>query len=97
MITEFDENENGTIEFSEFIGIIDKQKQKNKDDLDEYLPVFKICDTDGNGSISAEELYQVMRSLGENFTFEEIDDLVKSADVDGNREISYEEFVMIMR
>ena len=35
--------------------------------------------------------------LGENFTLEELQEVIKDADIDGNEEISYEEFVKIMK
>ena len=35
--------------------------------------------------------------LGENFTLEELQEVIKDADLDGNEEISYDEFVKIMK
>ena len=61
------------------------------------MAVFKICDYDGSGHISPKELYDVLQMLGENFTLEELQDVIKDADLDGNEEISYDEFVKIMK
>ena len=45
---------------------------------------------DGNGLISKYELRQVMKSLGQKLSDEEVDDMITEADVDGDEQISYE-------
>jgi calmodulin len=44
-----------------------------------------VFDTDGNGSISREELRNVMNQLNENLTEAEIDAMIKEADKDGGK------------
>ena len=48
-----------------------------------YLP------QDGNGFISAEELSEVMKMLGENLSEEEVWEMIVEADIDGDRQINY--------
>ena len=69
----------------------------NQEDKEEFLAVFKICDYDGSGLISPKELHEVLMLLGEQFTLEELQDVIRDADLDGNEEISYDEFVKIMK
>lgn len=64
---------------------------------------FSHFDKDGDGTISAQELGVVMRSLehvmvnlGEKFTEERIAHMIKGADEDGDRKLSYEEFLKLM-
>ena len=98
MIEGVDKNEDGLISFPEFVMMLNNWFASQSQDQDEFMPVFKICDKDGNGEISPEELYDVIvKQLGENFTLEEIEDMIKDADTDGNKFINYLEFVSIMR
>ena len=53
---------------------------------------FKVFDADGSSSISAEELGQVMRSLGQSPSEIELRDMIKEVDVDLSGSIDFEEF-----
>eukprot|EP00662_Eupelagonemidae_sp_cell21_P053784 gene53784-41631_t len=72
----------------------------------EQIAEFK---EDGDGTITTKELGTVMRSLGQNpteaelqdminekLTDEEVDEMIREADVDGDGQINYEEFVKMM-
>nr|XP_056701877.1 calmodulin-like [Euleptes europaea] len=74
---------------------------------EEQLAVFKETfshlDKDGDGSVTPDELGTVMRSLehvlihlGEKFTDEKMEIMVKEADVDGNGKVNYHEFLKMM-
>lgn len=63
---------------------------------EEMLEAFRVFDTDGNGSITADELRQIFNNLGEKLTDEEISDMIEEADTDGDGEINYQEFVTMM-
>lgn len=58
---------------------------------------FKLFDRDGSGGVDAEEFRHVLRMLGDQFTDEEIDEMIRAADEDGNGTIEEEEFVSVMR
>jgi calmodulin len=72
------------------------RQEKDDDAEEEMLEAFKVFDTDGNGSITADELRQIFHNLGEKLTDEEIEDMIKEADTDGDGEINYHEFVRMM-
>jgi Ca2+-binding EF-hand superfamily protein len=57
---------------------------------------FKVFDTDGSSSISAEELGQVMRSLGQSPREIELRDMIKEVDVDLSGSIDFAEFKALM-
>lgn len=57
---------------------------KATDFAHETRAAFNVFDQDGSGTISADELRQVMKSLGENLTDEEIDEMIREADKDRN-------------
>lgn len=47
-----------------------------------------MFDKDGDGTVSTEELGEVMRSMGQNPTEKELMDMIAEVDVDGTRRIS---------
>jgi Ca2+-binding EF-hand superfamily protein len=57
---------------------------KTGDFEEEMRAAFQVFDRDGSGTISAEELRNVMKSLGEALSDDEIDEMLKEADADGN-------------
>lgn len=50
----------------------------------EFKEAFKLFDKDGDGTITTKELGTVMRSLGQNPTEAELQDMVNEVDEDGN-------------
>jgi Ca2+-binding EF-hand superfamily protein len=69
--------------FSEFLKMM-STSVKSADIEHETRAAFAVFDKDGSGSISADELRQVMKSLGENLTDREIDEMIAEADKDRN-------------
>lgn len=57
---------------------------KEGDTEQELRNAFGVFDKDNSGTISASELRQVLASLGENLTDEELDDMLKMADKNGD-------------
>ena len=53
MLKDLDEDGDNMLSFSEFVKIIETQNQQNLEEKEEYMAVFKICDYDGSGFISA--------------------------------------------
>ena len=84
---------NGTIEFPEFVAMMAKKQQDGGDQEEDLREAFKVFDKDGNGQISQSELKQVMLSLGENLTEDEIEEMVLEADIDGDGQVNYEGMV----
>ncbi|MCJ1321932.1 hypothetical protein MMC15_007277 [Xylographa vitiligo] len=101
MINEVDADNNGTIDFPEFLTMM-ARKMKDTDSEDEIRvdqnikEAFKVFDRDNNGFISAAELRHVMTSIGEKLTDDEVDEMIREADQDGDGRIDYNEFVQLM-
>lgn len=70
-----------------------KKQQDGGDQEEDLREAFKVFDKDGNGQISQSELKQVMLSLGENLTEDEIEEMVLEADIDGDGQVNYEGMV----
>merc|ERR1711953_1289604 len=95
MINEVDCETNGSIDFHEFLSVMDR-KMKDSETEEEIREAFSVFDKDGNGFISAAELRHVMTNLGEKLTDEEVDEMIREADIDGDGQVNYEEFVTMM-
>jgi len=95
MINEVDVDHSGSIDFDEFLKMM-STTVKAQDFAHETRAAFDVFDKDGSGTISADELRQVMKSLGENLTDDEIDEMIREADKDRNGTIDYEEFVQLL-
>ena len=70
---------------------------------EEYLQAFRIFDRDGDGTITCkvfacfiQELGTVFKSLGQNLSEAELQDLVNDVDADGNGSIDFPEFRSLM-
>merc|ERR1719191_1503292 len=96
MINEADAEGNGTIDYPEFLSLMERRIKNAVDTEEELIDAFRDFDRDGNGFISVAELRHVMTNLGEKLTDEEIDEMTHEADVDGDGHINYEEFVKMM-
>ncbi|KIW12862.1 hypothetical protein PV08_08049 [Exophiala spinifera] len=86
MINEVDIDNSGAIDFDEFLKMM-STTVKATHFADETRAAFNVFDKDGSGTISADELRQVMKSIGENLTDAEIDEMIREADKDHNGSI----------
>ncbi|GAB4834775.1 Probable calcium-binding protein cml18 [Ancistrocladus abbreviatus] len=94
LIQKADINNNGLIEFSEFVALVAPELLPAKSPYTEeqLRQLFKIFDRDGNGYITAAELAHSMARLGHALTAEELTGMIKEADTDGDGRISFQEF-----
>jgi len=63
IIDEVDKDKNGTIDFQEFVTLMQSAGALPNPD-DELRAVFRVFDKDGDGTISFNELSTVMKNLG---------------------------------
>jgi len=77
--------------------------QLTEEQIAEFKEAFSLFDKDGDGTITTKELGTVMRSLGQNPTeaelqdmINEVDEMIREADIDGDGQVNYEEFVTMM-
>lgn len=62
----------------------------SKEELAEFREIFNLVDRDGGGTITKEELGELMDTLGIDATPEEIDLMINEIDQDSNGEIDFE-------
>ncbi|CAF0964182.1 unnamed protein product [Rotaria sordida] len=96
MIREVDEDQSGTISFAEFVDMVKKAVDTNKNSREELFRAFQVFDLDQNGFITMEELRTVLQATGDRPTDEDALEMIAEADIDGDGRINYDEFVLIM-
>ena len=70
--------------------------QLSNEQIAEFKEAFSLFDKDGDGSITTKELGTVMRSLGQNPTEAELQDMINEVDQDGSGTIDFPEFLTLM-
>jgi len=62
----------------------------------EFKEAFSLFDKDGSGAIDIDELTEVMKSLGQNPSRKELEEMIAEVDEDGGGEIDFDEFLEMM-
>ena len=70
--------------------------QLTEEQIAEFKEAFSLFDKDGDGTITTKELGTVMRSLCQNPTEAELQDMINEVDADGNGTIDFPEFLTMM-
>lgn len=96
MISDADKDGSGTINFDEFITIM-QSKMGERDSREEMIKAFRLFDDDETGKITFKNLKRVATELGENISDEELQEMIDEADRDGDGEVSLDDFLRIMK
>ncbi|PHJ19009.1 calmodulin [Cystoisospora suis] len=82
--------------FSTSFFVFTMADQLTEEQIAEFKEAFSLFDKDGDGTITTKELGTVMRSLGQNPTEAELQDMINEVDADGNGTIDFPEFLTLM-
>lgn len=94
MMQDLDKNNDGAIDLEEFISAM-RSKYKDLDLEENVKTAFDVFDTDDSGSLSFEEMSDVLMNLGQDMTHQKIRNIMELADVDGDGEIDIDEFMAV--
>ena len=107
VVNELDVNQDGCIQFEEFIASMvrrnslpnnsNSSESKSKEENDNLRAAFDVFDTDKNGRIDLKELRNLLKTLGEDVTDEQVHEMMTVADLDNNGTIDFEEFKIFMQ
>ncbi|CAG8058633.1 unnamed protein product [Penicillium salamii] len=67
IVDELDADRSGSIDFNEFLSMMVRKETETDADA-EVRQAFNVFDQDGSGTINADELRPVMKSIGEDLT-----------------------------
>lgn len=67
-----------------------------EEQIEEFKEAFSLFDKDGDGTITTKELGTVLRSLGQNPTQAELQDMINEVDADGNGTVDFPEFLTLV-
>ena len=70
--------------------------KKDTETDEELIEAFKVFDRDGNGSISADELRNVIQILKLKIEEYDVNSMIKEADLDHDGHINFEDFLAYM-
>ena len=98
----FDRNNNGKVDFREFLTGLSKSSQGSFEDKMKW--VFQLYDTDHNGLISKNEMFTILKSIhqiyrekdSEVIAHQHVERLYNSWDRNADGELSFNEFVAII-
>ena len=93
MFAKVDIDNSGSIDYSEFI--VATMNEKNLLSNNKLQTAFKMFDKDGGGSISIDEIKQVL-SFGKSLDEKVVEEIIKQVDDNGDGEISFDEFAQMM-
>jgi len=68
-----------------------------EDQIADLQASFDLFDIDGSGSISGQELKQVMRRFGQAPSDKDVQEMIDRVDKNGDNEIDFNEFIELMR
>lgn len=94
LMKEIDTDGSGVIDYTEFIAsMLNEEYYTSEERLRE---VFNTFDIDRSGSISKDEIYEILGKEG-NIDMDQIQELIDEVDINGDGEIDFEEFCGMMK
>ena len=92
-----DTDQNGAINYNEFIAAtMDTEKMLNTDQ-DKFQDAFSVFDKNGDGKITVEELKEALASETADLMDQKVwEDIIKEADINNDGVIDYEEFMKVI-
>ena len=73
------------------------EKMSGTDPENEILEAFACFDEKSDGLINADELREYLTTMGDRFTDEEVDTVLKAVPVDARNNFRYRDFVRILK
>ncbi|CAL8077351.1 unnamed protein product [Calicophoron daubneyi] len=96
MIKKVDLDHSGTLNFSEFILLVEQKKKFASSD-ENLLQSFKFYDKNGDGYITAEELKAVVSKTNPHVTMKEVMETINKVDKNHDGKLDFNEFIVLMR
>uniref|UniRef100_A0A7S3GDT4 EF-hand domain-containing protein n=1 Tax=Palpitomonas bilix TaxID=652834 RepID=A0A7S3GDT4_9EUKA len=69
----------------------------SKEELDGFRKLFEAADANGDMTIDAQELVDILKKNGEDITMDKAKSMIEEVDLDKNGSIDYDEFLQVMK
>jgi len=92
---EADEEATGALKWEQFKFIFESKLREDEDER-ELKEAFRVLDKNNKGVIDVKDLKWILKSLGDDLTDDEIDDMIAETDTDGSGTVDYDEFHQLM-
>lgn len=69
---------------------------ESQNNIAEFRQAFDIIDKNKDGVITVDDLYELMKSFGQELSHNELKDMIRHADADGNDEVDFTEFMALL-
>ncbi|KAJ3347343.1 Myosin regulatory light polypeptide 9 [Entophlyctis luteolus] len=86
----------GSINFTMFLTLMG-EKMSGTDPESEILQAFECFDEAKTGLVNADVLREYMTTMGDRFTDEEVDIMLKGSPIDENNDFNYRNFVRVLK
>ncbi|KAI9320302.1 hypothetical protein DFJ73DRAFT_803366 [Zopfochytrium polystomum] len=86
----------GSINFTMFLTLMG-EKMSGTDPEHEIVAAFECFDENRTGMINADALREFMTTMGDRFTHEEVDIMLKGAPVDAHNNFNYRDFARVLK
>ena len=93
LIREEDVDENGTLEYKEFLNWVQREALNDIEAINvekEVREVFELLDSNGDHFLSPEDLQRLIPNAND------AREMIREQDIDGDGQINYDEFVLLM-
>jgi len=85
------------IDFGTFKGLYDRNPfQRPDQQTDECLQAFKLLDGENDGTINESELRQMLSTIGDILSHDEVNVIMEDIGVDQQGRVHYEEFITLL-
>ena len=92
-----DPDNSGKISKDNFLATVEAMFSLAKEEVNELLEAFKVFDLKNTGKISVKNFKKVLTDIGQEFSEEEVDDILKYIDIDRDGNINIKDFIQVWK
>jgi len=96
ILTRFDDDQSGTINYEEYKAIIDANRVSHLEMEIQLREAFLVFDRDKSGTLDREELKAVLTEMGEPLNMKQTEHVLNKIDLNGDGKIEVDEFVKFL-
>ena len=96
LMKEYDKDDNNCLDLSEFIDLMNKKKEEQKEEQD-YLETFQLLDINEDGYLTKDQLKLLFKNISLDMDEDMLDEFFQYADKDTDGKINVYEFMSFMK